>query len=80
MNFLDEATIKTTPEKLPAVKAAADDDDTIEVTEKKGKDMDGDGDIDSDDYLAARKAAIEKAKMKKEEIEEMWLDNQPMPW
>ena len=32
------------------------------VTEKKGKDMDGDGDIDSQDYLAARDAAIKKAK------------------
>lgn len=64
MSFLDEATIKTTPEKLAKVKAAASDDDTIEVMEKKGKDMDGDGDIDSNDYLAARDAAIKKAKMK----------------
>jgi len=32
------------------------------VTEKKGKDLDGDGDIDSQDYLAARDAAIKKAK------------------
>ena len=69
MSFLDEATIKTTPEKLAKVKAAASDDDTIEVMEKKGKDMDGDGDIDSDDYLAARDAAIKKAKMK-EDLEE----------
>lgn len=41
-----------------------------DLEEKKGKDMDGDGDIDSDDYLAVRNAAIKKAKMKKEEIEE----------
>lgn len=70
MNFLDEATIKTTPDKLAKVKAAASDDDTIEVMEKRGKDLDGDGDIDSDDYLAARDAAIKKAKAKKEEVEE----------
>jgi len=68
MSFLDEATIKTTPEKLAKVKAAAGDDDTIEVMEKKGKDMDGDGDIDSDDYLAARDKAIKKAQGK--EVEE----------
>ena len=32
------------------------------MKEAKGKDMDKDGDIDSDDYLAARDAAIKKAK------------------
>ena len=43
----------------------------IEVDEAK-KDHDGDGDIDSDDYLAARDKAIKKAmgkKAKKENIE-----------
>jgi hypothetical protein len=50
MSFLDEATIKTTPENLPKVKQQAGDDDTIEVMEKKSKkrpdyaDVDGDGD------------------------------------
>tara|TARA_B100001093_G_scaffold241407_1_gene231111 strand:- start:736 stop:2604 length:1869 start_codon:yes stop_codon:yes gene_type:complete len=31
------------------------------LEEKKGKDMDGDGDIDSEDYLAAKDKAIKKA-------------------
>ena len=35
--------------------------DLPDVDEKKGKDHDGDGDIDSDDYLAARDKAIKKA-------------------
>lgn len=72
MNFLDEATIHTSADKLAKVKAAADPDDEIHVMdEKKGKDLDGDGDIDSDDYLAARDAAIKKAKsMKEETLEE----------
>jgi len=42
------------------------------VDEAKGKDHDGDGDIDSEDYLAARDKAIKKAmgkKPKKENIE-----------
>jgi hypothetical protein len=37
----------------------------VVVSEKKGKDLDGDGDIDSDDYLKARSIAIQKAKAKK---------------
>ena len=40
--------------------------DQLKLTEAKGKDLDKDGDIDSDDYLAARDAAIKKAKGVKE--------------
>ena len=38
----------------------------LNVDEKKGKDLDGDGDIDSDDYMAAKDAAIKKAMTKDE--------------
>ena len=40
------------------------------LDEKKGKDHDGDGDIDSDDYLKGRDKAIKKAMGKKGEEEE----------
>lgn len=33
----------------------------LNVDEKKGKDLDGDGDVDSDDYMAAKDRAIKKA-------------------
>jgi len=46
------------------------------LKEAKGKDMDKDGDIDSDDYLAARDAAIKKA-MQKEDIDLGHVDNEP---
>jgi hypothetical protein len=37
----------------------------VVVAEKKGKDLDNDGDVDSDDYLKARDIAIKKAQAKK---------------
>jgi len=40
------------------------------LQEKKGKDHDGDGDIDSDDYLAAKDKAIKKAMGKDEQLKE----------
>jgi hypothetical protein len=48
------------------------------LSEKKGKDLDKDGDIDSKDYLAARDLAIKKAKGKLEEDLDLGhQDNEP---
>ena len=41
-----------------------------EVEEKKGTDHDGDGDIDKDDYMAAKDKAINKAMGKDEQLKE----------
>jgi hypothetical protein len=49
--------------------------DRLKMDEAKGKDMDKDGDVDSQDYLAARDAAIKKAKTEK--VDEMDI-NDPM--
>ena len=40
------------------------------VNEKKGKDHDGDGDIDSDDYMAAKDKAIKKAMSEEAQLKE----------
>ena len=43
---------------------------TDNMEEKKGKDHDGDGDIDGDDYMAAKDKAIKKAMGKEEQLKE----------
>ena len=42
----------------------------LDMDEKKGKDHDGDGDIDGDDYMAAKDKAIKKAMGKEEQLKE----------
>ena len=50
----------------------------LRMKEAKGKDMDKDGDIDSDDYMAARDAAIKKAKGEvDEDLDLGHQDNEP---
>jgi len=49
-------------------------DHNYDLLEKKGKDHDGDGDIDTDDYMAAKDKAIKKAMGKEEELKEAIKD------
>jgi hypothetical protein len=57
---------------------APDGDISMKMKEGKKEDVDGDGDIDSKDYLAKRDAAIKKAKGEvKEDIDLGHEDNEP---
>ena len=67
MSFLDEE-ITVNVRKGDPIPDDLPDGSTVNVAEKKGKDFNGDGDVDSDDYLAARNAAIKKAKSMKESV------------
>tara|TARA_R110002167_G_scaffold12667_2_gene53747 strand:+ start:1442 stop:2728 length:1287 start_codon:yes stop_codon:yes gene_type:complete len=71
MSFLNEVTYNI--QSGEAVPNTVKPDDTVNIgdssmEEKKGRDLDGDGDVDSNDYLAARNAAIKKAKSMKESV------------
>ena len=67
MSFLDEE-ITVNVKKGDPIPDDLPDGSTVNVAEKKGRDLDGDGDIDSNDYLAARNAAIKRAKSMKEGV------------
>lgn len=69
MSFLDEKTVTTDDEQKAATLAKQGVDVKLvdKVDEKRAQDHDGDGDIDSADYLAARDKAIKKAMGKKVE-------------
>lgn len=57
-------------DKMVALKEAIKAEVRSIIAEAKGKDLDGDGDIDSDDYLKARDNAIKKAMGKNEVVKE----------
>jgi hypothetical protein len=65
-DYLDgEESVAKIDATMDALKFEEKDPLDVVVAEKKGKDLDGDGDIDSADYLKARDIAIKKAQAKK---------------
>jgi hypothetical protein len=65
-DYLDgEESVAQIDATMNALKMEEKDPLDVVVAEKKGKDLDNDGDVDSDDYLRARSIAIQKAKAKK---------------
>jgi len=65
-DYLDgEESVAKIDATMDALQLEEKDPLDVVVAEKKGKDLDGDSDIDSDDYLKARSIAIKKAMAKK---------------
>ena len=65
-DYLDgEESVAKIDATMDALKIEEKDPLDVVVAEKKGKDLDGDGDVDSADYLKARDIAIKKAQAKK---------------
>ena len=65
-DYLDgEESVAQIDATMNALKMEEKDPLDVVVAEKKGKDLTGDGKIDSADYLKARSIAIQKAKAKK---------------
>ena len=69
---LDKPEEEMKDEKLKEMVKAA----LMNPITEKGKDLDGDGDIDSQDYLKARDIAIKK-QMQKEDLDVGHTDNEP---
>ena len=65
-DYLDgEESVAQIDTTMDAIQMEEKDPLDVVVAEKKGKDLTGDGKIDSADYLKARSIAIQKAKAKK---------------
>jgi hypothetical protein len=64
-DYLDGEEMIAQADSTGAIQIEEKDPLDVVVAEKKGKDLDGDGDVDSADYLKARDIAIKKAQAKK---------------
>jgi uncharacterized protein (DUF2384 family) len=64
-DYLDGEEMVSQADSTGAIQIEEKDPLDVVVSEKKGKDLDGDGDVDSADYLKARDIAIKKAQAKK---------------
>ena len=80
INFLNEEKGTVTTDDPKKAKELSDQGANVKLvkqgsmSEKRGEDLDGDGDVDSQDYLAARDAAIKKTKARKKTNEAISLD------
>jgi hypothetical protein len=64
-DYIDGEEMVSQADSTGAIQVEEKDPLDVVVSEKKGKDLDGDGDVDSADYLKARDIAIKKAQAKK---------------
>jgi hypothetical protein len=64
-DYLDGEEMVSQADNTGTIQVEEKDPLDFVVSEKKGKDLDDDGDIDGDDYLKAKDIAIKKAQAKK---------------